>query len=365
MSAESAFQKIEEEKREGIYRFEGDKMADINRENAVRFDAEKQKIMRVFKEKIKELEKTGKVGWEDMKNRIVLKYDRKGEYGKKFVCEYKGKEYKLSLGDIMADYNWGIKYMPDSEMPEDVCRKISKRILTNEARRDIEDIYDEEMGIKSKMEGEYGKHGIYSIVKRHKTFKSQLEHGEKIPAWDIGLLSEQMVREFMTRAAYTLSEIPDSGIGIKIKRANIEEDVKKKIDFKVITFSHVRGVKTVDEENINKIIGQFQRLGFQLATAGSGTSDWHFSERLEYKKQQIEKVKNKGILNLLDIDDIVLVGIRTEHTIDLYNEWFRENKPSGGPEKLWNIEQKKRVFRAITEKLKLDIPDGMLEKILK
>ena len=168
-----------------------------------------------------------------------------------------------------------------------------------------------------------------------------------------------MVREFITRLSYPISKIIDSEI--KITRSDIKEDVRQKIDFKIAVFSHKRGVKTVDEDEMEKNIRQFQRLGFQLATKG-GDASWH--GLLEYKKKQIEKVKNQGISNL-DVDDIVLVGLTTKHSKDLYDLWLSIGKPPGGPEKLWDIEQKKRVFRVITEKFRIDIPDGTLEKILK
>lgn len=317
------------------------------------FGAEKQKKMYNLKNKLKELDETKEIRWDDIKNRIVLKYDIRGEYGKNFLCDYKGREYKLSLGDVLADYNWGVKYMPDSEMPEDVYRKIGKRILINEARRDIEDIYDEEI-----IESQLSKNERHGAV-ANKSAKSDITFGKEIKMNDIGIISEEMVREFMTRLSYALSEIVDSEI--KIIRSNIKEDVRQKIDFKIQTFSHNRGVKTVDEEEIEKTIRQFQRLGFQLATKG-GDAGWRGI--LEYKAEQIERVKRRGVLSL-GVDDIVLVGLTTKHTKDLYALWLSTGKPPGGPEQLWGMEQKKKIFRAVTDKLKLDIPDGTLEKILK
>ncbi|OWK26740.1 MAG: hypothetical protein US76_03395 [Parcubacteria group bacterium GW2011_GWA2_38_13b] len=317
------------------------------------FEIEKQKKMYNLKDKLKELDKIKEIRWDDIKNRIIFKYDKKGEYGKNFICDYKGKEYKLSLGDVMADYNWGVKYMPDSEMPEDVYRKISKRILANEARRDIEDIYDKEI-IKSQLSAGERKGAI-----ANKSVKSDIDFGKEIKSEDVGMISEEMVREFMTRLSYGISKIID--LEIKIVRPNIKEDVRQKIDFKIVIFSHKRGVKTVDEDEMEKNIRQFQRLGFQLATKG-GNAGWN--GLLEYKEKQIERVKNRGISNL-GVDDIILIGLTTKHSKDLYDLWLSMGKPPGGPEKLWDIEQKKRVFRGITEKLKLDIPDGTLEKILK
>ncbi|MEK7627622.1 MAG: hypothetical protein AAB397_03500 [Patescibacteria group bacterium] len=317
------------------------------------FEMEKQKRMRNLKDKLDELDEKKEIHWDDIKNRMVLKYEKNGEYGKNFLCDYKGKEYKLSLGDVLADYNWGVKYMPNSKMPENVYRKISKGILANEARRDIEDIYDKEI-IGSQL-SENERKGADA----NKSAKSDISLGREIKTRDVGIISEEMVREFMTRLSYDLSKIIDSEI--KIIRTSIKEDVRQKIDFKIMAFSHRRGVKTVDENEMEKSIRQFQRLGFQLATKG-GDRSW--KGLLEYKAEQIEKVKRRGVLSL-GVDDIVLVGLTMKHTKDLYDLWFSFGKPPGGPERLWDIEQKKRIFRIITEKLKLDIPDGTLEKILK
>ena len=49
---------------------------------------------------------------------MVLKYEKMGIW-KNFYAITKEKEYKLSLGDVLADYNWGVKYMPNSK-----CRKM-------------------------------------------------------------------------------------------------------------------------------------------------------------------------------------------------------------------------------------------------
>ena len=73
------------------------------------FEMEKQKRMRNLKDKLDELDEKKEIHWDDIKNRMVLKYEKNGEYGKNFLCDYKGKEYKLSLGDVLADYNWGVK----------------------------------------------------------------------------------------------------------------------------------------------------------------------------------------------------------------------------------------------------------------
>lgn len=347
MSIESAFQEIENKKiGQGADRSGAEK-------SAANFKSEKEKRMSILKKKLRELDKTGKVEWEDVRDRIAVKYDEGREYGRNFICSHKDKEYNLSLGDIMADYNWGIKYAPDSEMSADTYRKTSKRILINEARRDIEDIYDKEI-----IENRLTKNERKGAVK-NKLVKSEISVGEKIDSHAIGLVSEEMVREFITRLSYDISKIINTEI--KIIRSNIKEDVRQKIDFKIQVFSHKRGVKTVSENELEKNISRFQRIGFQLATKGAGRG---WKGLLEHKEKQMEKAKKRNFSEL-NVDDIILIGLNMHHTKNLYDLWFSYGKPPGGPESLWDVDQRKKIFRAVTDKLKIDFSDGELEKILK
>lgn len=297
-------------------------------------EAEKKQKMDNLERKLKELDKNGNnLRWENSKNRIMLQYDEKVKDEKKFFCVYNNKEYRLTLGDIMADYNWGLKYAPDRDMPNNVYRQISKRILVNETRRDIERIYDKEL-----------------IEKLH------LPDYEDNRLRQGGRIAEEIVREFMTRLSY----IPD--LRIKIMRSTEFEDIREKIDFKVYAAPHRRGVKTVDENDLNKNINKLQRLGFQLFIKGKKERD---NTRLLVKKTADVKLSKKIYKNILDVDDIILVGLYLYKMKNNYEQWLRDGRPPGGPEQYLIYDQKKMIFRGITEGLKIDISDGELKEILK
>src|SRR3989344_7508647 len=65
--------------------------------------------------------------------RKVVYFD---EGNQQYFIEKRGKRKTIGIGDIMSDYAWGIKYVPDGEMIEPAYRALAKRILTNETRRD-------------------------------------------------------------------------------------------------------------------------------------------------------------------------------------------------------------------------------------
>ena len=55
---------------------------------------------------------------------MVLKYEK---WDMENFYAITRKKNISSLGDVLADYNWGVKYMPNSKMPENVYRKINKK----------------------------------------------------------------------------------------------------------------------------------------------------------------------------------------------------------------------------------------------
>src|SRR3989344_955688 len=74
--------------------------------------------------------------------RRILYYN---EHNNQYYIEEDDKRKYFKIGDITSDYAWGIKYVPEGEMIEPAYHRIAKRILTNEARRDLEGIHDREL----------------------------------------------------------------------------------------------------------------------------------------------------------------------------------------------------------------------------
>ena len=106
----------------------------------------------------------------------------------------------------------------------------------------------------------------------------------------------------------------------------------------------------------------------QVVVAGKkriGINSSLFRHYLMTKNAKIEAAKRK-YKDLLDVDDIILVAFRIKESRErYYDQWLGEGRPPGGPEQYLPLDKKKEIFRIIMQNLKLDIPDGTLEKILK
>lgn len=306
------------------------------------FKIEKKRRMDKLDEKLRELdEKRNDLRWEDSKNRITFQYDEKAKDEKKFSCVYNNKEYKLTLGDIMADYNWGLKYRPEQNMPQNIYRQISKRILTNETRREIEKIYDKELVEKDIVDPRIAK-----------------LQDESIERQDQSIIAEAMVREFMIRLSYI------SDLEFKILRSSKEDDIHKKMDFKIIFMPHKRGIKTIDEDDFNAYDRKFQKLGLEIIVLNKSLRDKAARRYLMTKRSGIEAAKRK-YKDFLDVDDIVLVPMQIKESKQrFYVRWLSDGKPPGGPEKYLPLDKKKEIFKTVTQGFNIDISDGELEKLL-
>jgi len=74
--------------------------------------------------------------------RRVVYFD---EESRQYFAEEDGSRKILGIGDIVSDYAWGIKYVPDGDMVEPAYRIITKKILVNETRRDLEETHNLEL----------------------------------------------------------------------------------------------------------------------------------------------------------------------------------------------------------------------------
>src|SRR3989338_582742 len=246
-----------------------------------------------------------------------------------FILEA-GTKKDLNIADILSDYAWGIKYVPDGEMVEPAYRIIAKRILTNEVRRNLESIYDEELTVRFKIDG-----GIRRVIDRvfEKDWFAILTNKDlKTPiAVLAGVVAEAMARELTNRLSYK------QNLSFFVERANTLEDNKYKYDFKIRTTITRRGVGVGDEAEVKKRI---KKIGVQFT--------------IKYKNrgkiQQVMEAK-KQYASELPVDDIVLIRINSFEFANAYTRWLKEGKPSGGPEQFLSEELKQQLLEAVMQGL--------------
>ena len=266
---------------------------------------------------------------------------RKAFYNKDkdvFVLSDNEDKGLFTLGDILSDYAWDIKYAPDfAEMSDDLgmARQIAKRILINEARRDIETIYNLELS--SQHQGASGVQRIDALLSGQK--KLTKETGKT------GVLAEVMAREALSRIAV------NHDLGFVVLRANSLEDGWYKYDFKVHTKERKRGVEVEDEENFEK---RLLSIGIQFTTSNMGGG----------KKAEIMNAK-KVYGAEIPVDDIVLIEIHSHEFQEAFGKWMRLGKPSGGPEQFLSKELKTDLLMQATRgivKIKKEALEHLFEK---
>lgn len=280
---------------------------------------QKTKRMERLHEAIKNLDNGEPAAEFKNETRKVIYYDEKN--GQYYLSESGQIEY-FGIGDIMSDYAWGIRYVPDGEMIEPAYRTIAKRILANETRRDLEKIHDRELQVMGLADSRYN----ISLEK--------LEQLEQAVSPDIiGALAEIEIREFLTRLSL------NKNLNFLVLRADAQEDTRDKYDFKIKVKRRVRGIN-VEPQNI-------QSVGFQLKTK----YDQKTTQTMRYAK---------GHKRL--VEEVIKLTVPSKKIKETVTRWLEAGKPSGGPEKFLSRDLKISILKKSTKEL-VRISDKEIDKI--
>ena len=270
----------------------------------------------------------------DETRRVVFFDEDTGQY----FIEDGDKKKIIGIGDIISDYAWGIKYVPDGQMTEPSYRTLAKRILSNEARRGIEDIYDKELGKTTTGGSISPKQPLSQIESQWGKWKNRPEG----LLW-LGFIAETAVRELLNREAI------NNKLNFAVLRANAKEDSIYKIDFKIHVYQRSRGVRVKQKEPKNA----GSKVGIQF-----GLIEPRFARRKAEKIKQIKEKFGKE----LPVKDILLIAIQTKEFADAFNKWLELGKPSGGPEQFLSRDLKIELLKAVTKNL-VEINDEEIERI--
>lgn len=297
--------------------------------NVLSFDVQKRKRMRVLKRQLSLVESGAGWGSVEARNRIRLFYDEKDKIY--YVTDGGGNKKELGLGDILADYAWGLGYDVDASVPEKIRRLVRRRIAVNEARRDIENIFDKELGAVYGIPSGVGSMGEKELEEVY-FIKDKSGHIE-------GLLAEKIAREFLTRLS-----INNSRLDFVVERANAVEDTQLKYDFKIRRRLGLRGV-ALEDINLSrdKWVEEKRRVGLQW-TLGHGKGK---KKQIEEAIRTAESLTNPFIKR--KVDDIVLVKIPFKGFIDCFDKWIQSGKQAGGPEQHLTHDIKEAIIIGATK----------------
>ncbi|MBU0707195.1 hypothetical protein KKG41_02375 [Patescibacteria group bacterium] len=240
---------------------------------------------------------------------------RADEFGYQVETE-DGQTEEITLGEIMTDGDWGVAYHMD---PETVPRNVRKRFLVEEAKRQLADLYDDQMLIQG-----IGSDQIHDFKRQtYRRIQKDKEAGET----HAGLIAEQMVRNLLAKMTI------DNDVDFEIIGTDVFQDVERKVDFIVHLKTHRRGVSVEESE-------QPDTVGIQFTTS---TAPYRLAKKQKQIDRAIERRKDED-----DVDDILLVSIPMKEIWEQYRAW-KQTKSAGGPDKLWDDETKEKIFRGVMD----------------
>lgn len=253
-------------------------------------------------------------------------------YGKKIIMEDDqakiikrgGETESVSRGDIMVA---GINGF-DLDLHADIDRETRKEFVVRETKRRIAKLYDEQL-LMAELENINKRSDDLGILS-YENIADRQDLGV-YESKKTGLLAETMVESYLTKIFIDNSDLPFS-----IEPADIYDDVRNKMDFKLrIKRDYNRGVNVRTHKN----------TGIQF------TMD---AEKTKFKKEQIRK--SKAYMDRLDekpVDDLILVSFPITEIKESIDKWKSDGKHKSiaGPSEKWSKETKKLVFIKMIEKL--------------
>jgi hypothetical protein len=297
----------------------------------------KRKQMEHLHESLRSLDKGELIGKFRNVTRRIVYFNKESQ---QYFVEEDGTIKNIGVGDIVSDYAWGIKYVPDGEMVESAYRTLAKRVLINETRRDLEEIHNSEL-IAQKPDRHSATAFFRMLPQLKETFKKGDRKTTEKKINEIGgWAAEVSVREFLSRISLNMN------LDFVVSRATVEEDVDYKYDFKIRRVHRTRGVEVESSSDIKSV-------GFQLKTKLNRSSTNIYTSKYH-------KAENK--IQSSNVDDIILLRVPGQEILKSLKKWLEAGEPSGGPEQFLSPELKKAILKAVTEKL-ANVPQEVFDKI--
>lgn len=295
----------------------------IKRLSVLKFNIQKRLVMAEFKKRLKNIDKRENYNEEEMKDRRTIFYEEDGE---KLFVKVGDKIKYLSFGDIAGDYLWGIKYAPDSNLPDNIWRKIRKISDLAEARAKVGDIFNQELS------------NIYGVPLGSQNMTE--EFLEKRP--QAGMIAEKAVVSYLERLQYNYPDLV-----FRVEPSNALEDTRLKYDFKIFVPQKTRGVALEgDKMPRDNYVKEKVKLGIQFTISNSSELQNHKKKQLEEARKQITDENLKRFVKR-KVDDIVLVTIPLNNFGLYFWKWVKEGKPPGGPERYLTVSERKKILKDI------------------
>ncbi len=290
---------------------------------------DKAMAMQQFHETLAAIDNHEDFSLEEQQQRHTISYD---EATKNLLVKHGETLKPITIGDIIGDNVWGLRYRPDMHMPEKLWRRIRKTIAIAETRELVHRLSDRILLIKEHLSSTITMNMPIALI------ETSLQEGRQLDSTQVaGALAEYMVQSCMQRIA-----IDDPSLGITVKPSNIIEDSIFKYDLKISYTPRTNGHTVVGEHTLRHPI-IYHRIGIQITTEGR---DWKIKEKI---KSIDEAKKYMGLSKEQSrVDDIILVQLPFFNFEKAFWLWLKHGKPPGGPEQYLPAEEKLQIFQGCT-----------------
>lgn len=289
------------------------------------YDIQKQKqaIMRALKDDLRTLDDP-EAAWEIPNGARVVTRE-----GDRYVWVAEdGTQHEASLGDLITDGEWGVRYYLD---PVTAPRADRKRHRVADARRDIADLLDEQIVTEEyQTRSKHRADAAGGILRAHR----RVLQGADLQVGDSGKIAEILVQNVLTKFMI------DRGSDVVIERADVYQDAVQMIDFIVKRRAHRRGAQVEEMPTL-------RRVGIQFTLQAWG-------QKLQQKIKSLEATKGDIIEAMREhdrIDDIVFIRMRIPDLVQQYTAWIAAGRPPGGPAKEWQRAHEEELVAGVLQRM--------------
>jgi len=286
--------------------------------------------MSKLKQRLQDIDKKEDYPEEEAQSRKTLFYD--DSESELFVRETRGDK-RVTFGDIIADYEWGIKYRPDASVPDKIWRKIRKLSDVTEARINIERAFNQEIVFKE--------HISLPTTSLSTEFLEEKLNNEGVQ----GIIAERMAKNFLTRVQHN-----NPGLEFTVESSNAIEDAELKYDFKIATKQKKRGI-AIEGNKISRdeLVSVKKRVGIQFTSTKNRSLIRTKKRQISNIQARLEQLKLKyQHLIKKPVDDVVLVALHLDTYRKRFKKWLDNGKPSGGPEQYLDHGEKMQLIGKTT-----------------
>lgn len=264
----------------------------------------------------------------EMTKRRNVSYDKAS--GGLVTRNRRGETVPVTEGDVVADMMWGVKYRPDSSVPEDEWRRLRRLIAIREAGTAIQDLNNRQLADEESIE--------------LPTSAMSPEFIEQHPT--SGMVAERMAQSMILRLQHDYPKF-----GFKLEQSNALEDMYLKYDFKIVFTDRRRGVALAGtEDGRGDFVEEKKRLGLQFTINDSEDAHRRKTKQIDKANRNKDNDEYKHFVDHV-VSEIVLVVVPMLSVFQAYRTWIQEGKPTGGPEQFLDPAERRAVLEGITDKI--------------